>query len=176
MRAIRAELENWLLHGQIDLLVGFSPIELDIAETIDILQERLLVAVPQIYLKKLFPNNFDDKIREFEISINLEAFKSCPFLLVTSGNRIRTLFNHYIKQRGIQLNIALEMESIETLLALACEGMGITIYPEMFANHLSPLVHRNPEFPVHMFPLDDPSTNGHLVLAYHRGQVPVRNG
>ncbi|HPJ03858.1 MAG TPA: LysR family transcriptional regulator [Candidatus Limiplasma sp.] len=162
------ELEDLLLHGQIDLLIGFSPIVLDIAQTVDILQERLLIIVPRQFLIDLFPDSYEAKIRAYEKAVDLKAFEDCPFLMLTSGNRIRTLFDQYIDQHDIHVNILLEMENIETLLSLACEGMGISLYPEMFANHLSPLIYNAPVAPVHLFPLDDPSTYGHLVIAYHR--------
>lgn len=162
------ELEDWLLHGQIDLLIGFSPIVLDVAETVYILQERLLLVVPQKFMMDIFPDNYERKILEFEQGAEVDTFIDCPFLLVTSGNRIRTLFDHYISRRGVTVNIILEMESIETLLSLACEEMGITIYPEMFVKNLSPLMREDPKSPIHFFPINDPSTKGELVIAYHR--------
>ena len=162
------ELEEWLLHGQIDLLIGFSPITLDVAETIDILHESLFLVIPQKFIIDAFPNNYEEKINEFQKGIEVDIFKDCPFLLVTSGNRIRTLFDHYINSRGISINITLEIESIETLLSLACEGMGATIYPEMFVKNLSPLVSTNIISPVQFFPLNDPETKAQLVIAFHR--------
>ncbi len=96
----------------------------------------------QIYTRFIldaFPSNYEKKIGEFHKGIEVDKFKNYPFLLVTSGNRIRTLFDHYINSHGISINITLEIESIETLLSLACEGMDATIYPEMFVKNLRPL-------------------------------------
>ncbi len=161
-------LENWLQHGQIDLIIGFSPINLDAAETIDILQESLFAVVPQRYIKELFPGTHEEKIVEFKKGFNLALIKDYPFLILNSGNRIRTLLDHYLNKHGIQVNIKMEMESIESLLSLAGEEMGVTIYPEMFVKHLSPLMLHEQKSPVYFFPIDDPETIGNLVVAYHR--------
>ena len=162
------ELEDYLLHGQIDLLVGFSPIVLDVAETIDILKERLLLVVPNSFIVQKYGENSAKKIEEFRNSVNVADFVEYPFLMISEGNRLRTLFNSYLNHKKLSVNIILEVESIETLLSLSCEGMGITIYPEMFAKNLSPLLHLCEDSPIHFFPLDEASTIGNLVIAYHR--------
>ncbi|MBN2878063.1 MAG: LysR family transcriptional regulator [Clostridia bacterium] len=162
------ELEEWLLHGQIDLLIGFSPVTLDVAESVDILKERLLLVVPEKYFMEVFPDNYNEKIMEFEHGIDVEVFSKFPFLMMTPGNRVRTLFDRYVKRHNLDINIVLEIESIETLLALACKGMGITVYPEMFAKNLSPLLNHEKTLGALLFPFNDKLTTGKLVVAYHR--------
>lgn len=162
------ELEQWLQHGLIDLLIGFSPVALDTADSVDILKERLLMVVPEKYMKEKFPDNYEQKIKEFEEGVSVETFIDYPFLMMTPGNRVRTLFDKYVKKHNLDINISLEIESIETLLSLACQGMGITIYPEMFAKNLSPLISHDKSLGVLFFPFDDKSTSGRLVVAYHR--------
>jgi len=162
------ELEEWLLHGQIDLLIGFSPVTIDVAESVDILKERLLLVVPEKYFMEVFPDNYNEKIDEFEHGIDVEVFSKFPFLMMTPGNRVRNLFDRYVKRHNLDINIVLEIESIETLLALACKGMGITVYPEMFAKNLSPLLNHEKTLGALLFPFNDKATTGKLVVAYHR--------
>ncbi len=162
------ELEELLLHGQIDLLIGFAPITLDVADSVGILKERLLLVVPEKYMMEAFPENYKEKIKEFEIGVDVDVFRNFPFLLMTPGNRVRTLFDKYLVKHGMDINIILEIESIETLLSLACQGMGITVYPEMFAKNLSPLLNHDKSMGAFFFPFNDKSTNGNLVVAYHR--------
>lgn len=164
------ELEELLLHGQIDLLIGFSPVALDVADSVDILKERLLLVVPEKYIMQAFPKNYEEKIEEFEQGIDVEVFKEFPFLMMSPGNRVRTLFDKYIVKHELDINIIFEVESIETLLALACQGMGITVYPEMFAKNLSPLLNRDKSMGAMFFPFNDKSTTGNLVIAYHRNR------
>lgn len=162
------ELEDLLLHGKIDLLVGFLPVILDIAETIEIFEDRLLLVVPHKFMEKKYGDSTNEMIQQFKQGVSVEQFSDFPFLLVTPGNRVRTLFESYLKQKQLPLNVILEMESIETLLSLSCEGMGITIYPEMFVKNLSPMLKRNKTSHVHFFPLEDKNTVGRLAIAYHR--------
>lgn len=162
------ELEEYLLHGQIDLLIGFSPIVLDVAETINILKERLLLVVPNKLMVQKYAKDTKKMVDKFREGASIEDFLDFPFLMTNQGNRIRTLFNSYLNHKQMSINVILEMESIETLLSLSCEGMGITIYPEMFAKNLSPMLNDNSSSLIHFFPLDDASTIGNLLIAYHR--------
>ncbi len=162
------QLEDWLRHGRIDLLIGFAPILLDEAETMDILLERLLLVVPRKIMTSLYPDSYQEMINKFQMDVDVAAFKNCPYLMMSTENRTRTIFDRYMQHIAMPFNIILEMESIETLLSLACEGMGITVYPEMFVKNLSPFIRSDIDSPVCFFPLNDPSTIGDLVIAYHR--------
>lgn len=162
------QLEERLLHRRIDLLIGFAPIMIDKVETQNILQERLLLVVPQKFMVALFPDNHEKMTQKFQQGADVSAFKSCPYLMMSTGNRTRTIFDHYMKHLGISINIMLEMESIETLLSLAYQGMGITVYPEMFVKNLSLFIQEKADSPVRFFPLNDPSTIGNLVIGYHQ--------
>ena len=162
------QLEEWLSHGRIDLLIGFAPILLEEAETVHITQERLMLVVPKKFMVRLFPANHETMAQEYMRGVDADVFRDCPYLMISTGNRTRTIFDHYVKNRGISVNTIMEMESSETLLSLACEGMGITIYPEMFVRNLSPFVHQEYDSPVYYFPLNDPATVGNLVVGYHR--------
>lgn len=162
------QLEDWLRHGHIDLLISFSPILLNEAETIDLLKERLILVVPYKFMINLFPENHEEMTKKFSSGVDAAVFQNCPYLMMTTGNRIRTLFDQYIKHIGISIKILLETESIETLLSLACEEMGITVYPEMFVKNLSPLLTVATDSLVRFFPINDPSTIGNLVIAYYR--------
>lgn len=161
------QLEEWLRHGRIDLLIGFAPVLLNEAETIHILKERLLLIVPQKFMVELFPKDCAAMVRKFRTGADMNAFKSCPYVMTSTGNRTRTIFDHYMEQLGIAIHVIFELESIETCLELACQGMGLTVYPEMFVKHLSPMFYREGDSPFYTFPLNDPSTFGDLVIGYH---------
>lgn len=162
------QLEEWLLHGHIDLLIGFAPIMINEVETENILSERLILVVPQKFIVALFPDNHKIITQQFQLDVDVRAFKSCPYLMMSTGNRTRTIFDHYMKHLGVPINIILEMESIETLLSLAYQGMGITVYSEMFVRNPGPFIREETNSPVQYFPLNEPSTIGNLVIGYHR--------
>jgi DNA-binding transcriptional LysR family regulator len=163
-----AVLEEMLQHGRIDLLIGFAPILLNAVETVEILHERLFLVVPKTIMKSIFKEKTEFMRGKFTEMADIAVFGHSPFLLMTTGNRTRTIFDHYLKQCNIKPNIILETENIETLLALSLKGMGITVYPEMFIKNLSLLLIQGTESPVDFFPLGDPETIGTLVIGYRR--------
>lgn len=162
------QLEEWLVHGRIDLLIGFAPVMIEEVETVHITQERLLLVVPKSFMVSLFPDDHEKMAEKFKMGVDVNAFRSYPYLMISTGNRTRTIFDHYMKSLGITINTIMEMESSETLLSLAYQGMGITVYPEMFVRNLSPFIRERSDSPVYYFPLNDPSTIGNLVIGYHR--------
>ena len=56
----------------------------------------------------------------------------------------------------------LETENIETAFALAEQGMGITVYPELFLNTL----HAAPSAEIDLLPLPEDDTTGTLAVAF----------
>jgi len=161
-------LEDSLSHGRVDLLVGFGPILLEDVESVDLFQERIFLVVPKELMAGLFPDRLEEMVARFEKNVDVAAFRGCPFLMLSSANRTRIIFDKYVKKLGIPIQTVLEMESIETLLALACKGMGITLYPELFVKNLSFFTDKSEESPVYFFPLAAPSTIGTLVVGYSR--------
>lgn len=164
------ELEEKILHGQIDLIIGFSPIKAEEVETIDILTEKIFLIVPHIILAQQFPDDYENIQKQLEAGVDISLFKDCPFLMMSTRNRVRTITDEYLKKNRIKPNIVIVTENIETLLALCVKGMGITFYPEMFAKKLSPFIMGELGEPVHIFPLNDQSTYGTLVIGYHKGR------
>lgn len=161
-------LEDMLLHGRIDLLIGFAPILLNSVETVEILHERLFLVVPRKIMQDIFGEKTEFMRGKFTESADITAFRQSPFLMMTTGNRTRTIIDRYFKQLGITPNIVLETENSETLLALSLKGMGITVYPEMFLKNLGLYAMQEAASPVDFFPLNDPTTMGTLVIGYLR--------
>ncbi len=161
-------LEDMLLHGRIDLLIGFAPILLDAVETVEILHERLFLVVPKKIMKSIFGERTEFMRGKFTEAADVTPFQDSPFLMMTTGNRTRTIFDHYLKECNVKPNIILETENIETLLALSLKGMGITVYPEMFIKNLSLHLTQESDSPVDFFPLNSPDTVGTLVVGYMR--------
>ena len=163
-----SRLEDALAKGNIDLLIEFSPILLEQVDTVQIFSERLFVVVPKKYITRLFPNSYAEAVHRFKNGFEIEPFAKMPFLLTPIQNRVRNLFQHYVKRHGVSLNVLLESENSETLLSLACKGVGITTYPEMFVNHLSPLITADSSSPVEFFPIEEKDTTANLVIAYNK--------
>lgn len=153
-------LENHIRHGEVDISLSFTPRNQEGIESIELTTDRLLLVVHRRFMEQLFGNKTEDMRKKFLQSADITAFKDCPFLLLNKGNRIRMIIDSYLEKVGIHPNIVLETENTETAYTLALEGMGITVYPEMFMTK-SRTYHG-----VDLFPLTSEDTMATIVVSY----------
>ena len=101
---------------------------------------------------------------------DLNLLKDCPFLLINKGNRVRTLADEMFEDAQITPSIILETENIETVLALAAKGMGITFYPKMFiSSHEVFQSKAENRKGLNFYSLNYPRAHGILGIGYHKG-------
>ena len=90
--------------------------------------------------------------------------------MLHKGNRVRTIADEMFEDAQITPNIILETENIETVLALAMKGMGITFYPRMFiSGHQNILSRSEGHIPVTFYPMSYSKSHGVLAIGYHKG-------
>lgn len=154
------ELEELLRRGQIDLMIVFTPVSEVNVETIPLAEERMLLVVP-----KRFSGQWTAETGE---APELTSFRNAPLILLKRGNRIRSLLERYTAKKGLQLQLLLETENIETAFALARQGMGLTVYPELFLRYIHDL--DAPEEDLDFWPIRDSTVNGLLVVGYEKGR------
>lgn len=162
MEGSSAELNEWLRAGKIDVMISYAPVPTPGAKVTPILRERLLLACPREISRSVFGERREGE----ELDISRLAGK--PFVLLKTGNRVRSMFDAYTAGVKFLPNIILEADNVETTYALAARGMGVTVYPEMFLHSL----HRadmGPSSPLEFFPLPGESTVGTLAVAYPEG-------
>lgn len=167
-----SEMENELKQGALDLMIDFTPITLDGVEYEQLIKERLFLVVPKALLVTHYGACLDAIRSECDRDLDLFLFEKFPFILLRKGNRVRTLLDSYMERIGFVPKIILETENTETAYALAAQGMGVTVYPELFLW----CIPRPPvqERPVEFFPLRDPATTGTLVIARMRGHYQAK--
>lgn len=142
------QLKTYLDNGSIDFVFAadqFSNLEY---EKLELVKEKLFWVYTERYQEEMEQGKFE----------------TVPFLLMIKENRIRGIINQYFDRRGILPHILVESDNIETVLALAARGMGVTVYPEMFLNCLKPGTE------LKSMPLDDSSTDTVLVAAWKKGK------
>lgn len=154
-------LEEFLLHGHIDLYVGTDLNPHPEIETIELYQEELYFVVP----KKLLGNISTDTLTFSDIF-------HFPFLLLSKGNKIRDTFDEYAISKKHLIKPVLETENIETLLELSCSGMGVTVYPEMFFKRHSHL-NNSPDSPVRIITMNESRTSI-LSIGYRKNRYLSR--
>ena len=162
MEGNHQKLNEWLASGEIDVVLGYAPIDVPGALVYPLLQERLFLACPRALTERAFGAGAEKMRRELWRDLDIHALRGCPFILLKSGNRIRSMFDSYLEKKDFMPEVVLETENIETAFALAEQGMGITVYPELFLNTL----HAAPSAEIDLLPLPEDDTTGTLAVAF----------
>ena len=167
------ELDNGLLHGDVDLIIGMLPFRVENVGTVPICEEEILLAVSDAVLERSFPGQAAEIKEQLASHTDLTLLSDCPFLLINEGNRVRTLANEMFADAAITPQIILETENIETVLALAMKGMGITFYPKMLMASHKDINAFNDKVRLHtsmnFYSLDSPKAHGTLAIGFHKG-------
>lgn len=163
-----SELQTSLGKGMLDLLIDYAPIRLDSAEVVEIGRERLFFVVPKHFMDSLYGGEAEAKRREFASGADIGEFKELPFILLAKDDRIRRLTDRLCTQSGVRPHILLETRNIQTAFALSMQGLGITVYPELFLTSRSILPGLPQDArsrPVDFFPIKSELTTQTIVIA-----------
>lgn len=165
-----SELAGDLLHGDVDLIFDMLPFRVENVESVPICEEEILLAVPDAVLERAFPGRLEEIKAQLERHTDLSLLSECPFLLINEGNRVRTIADEMFEDAQFTPKIVLETENIETVLALAVKGMGITFYPRMFiSGHKDIQQKLRDKSPLNFYSLDYSKAHGILAIGYHKG-------
>ena len=159
------QLHEWLSRGEIDALIGYQPIEVPGAEVAALLNERLFLVCPKALTDSLFGADAARLRQDGGQPFDIRAFENQPFVLLKEGNRVRGLLDSCLAKQDFSPAVLLETENIETAFALAEQGMGITVYPELFLTALHPAA-LGADSPLDLFPLPGAETLGSLAIAF----------
>ena len=141
------------------------PIDVQGAQVSVLLRERLFLACPRPFSLEVFSGDENAIRRAREEGADLRLFSGQPFILLKTGNRIRAMLEHYSRSVGFLPRILLETENIETAFALARQGMGITVYPELFLRALH-AEEGGADSSLDLFPLPGEGSMGALAVAF----------
>ena len=118
-------------------------------------------------MEQLFSDRADEMRRRFADGVDILAFKDLPFILLDRDDRVRRMANRLFSRYDITPRVLLETRNIQTAFALAMEGMGITVYPELFLSSRSLLPSgQAARDAVDWFPLDEDLVQT-IVVAYN---------
>ncbi len=163
-------LAGELLHGDVDLIIDMLPFKVEQVETVPICEEEILMAVPDSVLERTFPGRLAEIKEQLSTHPDLRLLQDCPFLMLHKGNRVRTIADEMFEDAQVTPNIILETENIETVLALAYKGMGITFYPKMFIASRNDIQKRS-DFSrtFNFYSMNYSKAHGVLAIGYHKG-------
>lgn len=168
MEGNHRQLNEWLRQGEIDVLIGYMPIEIPGAQVSVMLRERLFLACPRPFSALVFGGDEAAMRKARAEGADIRLFAGQPFILLKTGNRIRAMLDQYAAKTSFLPRVLLETENIETAFALAEQGMGVTVYPELFLRALHEQAGlENPA--LDFFPLPGPDAQGALAVAFMEG-------
>lgn len=170
-----AELDADLLHGNVDLIMGLLPFQVENIETVPICGEEILLVVPDAILEHTFLEHLPQIKEKLAQNTDLSLLSECPFLLIKPGNRVRTIADEMFQEAQFTPNIVLETENIETVMALCAKGMGITFYPKMFISGRQKQTSRDGRFShLNFYSLNYQKAHSVLAIGYHKGHYLSR--
>lgn len=126
-----AEVNEALYKGKVDLILGYeSPDRKNIKSEI-LYEEKVLVAIPD----KIFGEYFDAKQQQELLSrskLQLEELAHCPFIKMGQNTWTAGVFEAFYKDKGLDFKVVLETTSINAMVSLCVEGLGIIICPDIY--------------------------------------------
>ena len=165
-------MEDALQRGKLNLMIDFAPLRLPGAVCEELLQERLFLVVPKSLMTLYYGACYDAVVSECSRNLDLTLFEKFPFILLKSGNRVREMLNRYMDKIGFRPGAVLETENTETAFALAAQGMGVAVYPELFRWCIA--ADTQTQASVEFFPFRDPDTTATLVVAHMKEHYQSR--
>ncbi len=155
-------LEEYLLHGHIDLYIGIDIRKHPDIETVDLYSDNLYLIVPKGIAAEVIGENVPNILPR---SMRLEEFAKYNFVMLTRGNPIRKTVDNYMRKHHLSLSFSLETENSETMFALACKNMGIAIYNDFFLKMHTELISSN-NCPICVIPLEGADYNSMMSIGY----------
>ncbi|MGI6279008.1 MAG: LysR family transcriptional regulator [Acutalibacteraceae bacterium] len=156
-------LEEYLLGGHLDLIFAIDLRSHPDIEKIDLYGEKKYLIVPKKIAKEI--TGLDDTY--IQKPLDLKDFADYDFLLPTKGNRFREVIDTLAEKENVDIKIVLQTEIIETLFALACNGMGITVYNEMYLGKHKDLLNSK-DCPISVVKLNGMPENSHVSIGYNK--------
>jgi LysR family cyn operon transcriptional activator len=128
VRDLRADpIEELLMAGQLDVGIAFHPTEREEIETEPLFDERMLLVVGSTH--PLMQTN----------SLPMKALANVPLALLTRSFATRRLIDDSFRIAGVTPPVRVEMESVESLLAVCRFGVLASIVPERAAQQATDL-------------------------------------
>ena len=127
-------LESLLERGEIDVMIGFAPFRIDRAESFPLMRDRLHLVIPKSLLRDHWgaAEQIEARLSAFRADHAISLFRDFPFVMLKEGDRIRTIMDQVFKNAHIKPLIKFETSNTQTAMALAAEGLGIAVCPELY--------------------------------------------
>ncbi len=164
---ITEELESMLVNGTLDLQIGFLPFQSKLIQSVILGQERLCLIISHKLMQEYFPNPKAAAALIKKNGLDLNAFRNVPFILQKKG-RILNMVSKYFEEIKFQPRVILEHSDLETLLILACDGLGATFSFESNAQKIGGVKQFVESGEVFVFPFQGDDAIAELAISYNK--------
>ncbi len=134
--------------GELDLAIVTMPVRNPVLETVPLLEEQLVLAVP--------PGRF--LVPDGEVS--LADLKDVPFVMFQEGYDLREVTLSACRKAGFEPKVVIEGGEMDSVLRFVSAGLGVALVPEMVA--------REPATGFVAVPLAEPRLTRKLAIARRR--------
>jgi len=125
------QLRKDAIDGKYDFAIVNLPIDEQQLDFIALEPDKMVLVVPNCYLN-LISHTADSEMQK----IDFNQCQNLPFVVLSSAQEMRTFFERLCRDANITPSIAAEVNSLNTALALAKEGVGATLLPLQFIEEL----------------------------------------
>lgn len=162
-------LEERLLQGALDLIVGFTPFQNKDLDICHLVTERLCLMVPKEMFDTHFINSRTVSGHFSEHGADLRAFADFPFLYLEPDNRARVLADLLFQKQQIEPRVLVQTADSQTMLSLCQGGIGCAfVFEEAARDFLAR--YANTPSNVYTFPIMDEIAVTELVIAYQKNR------
>ena len=147
------EIEDILHRAQADITIAAKPQNDFDVVSIPFWTEHIVAVVPQVIMDKQLKAHKDELLRvlETDTSFDWRILGDCPFIALSPQHQSGLPFYKICKELNITPNIVLEAETIDTLLRLCFDGMGVLVCPDIFLYPYQK-IYKSKEHKVYIFP------------------------
>lgn len=160
-------MEQDLLEDRTDFYIGLTPVTSDRIQTITLRQDSVVLVIPKAMMDDFRKSHALPETERFDAHYSINALGKYPFILPTTENRMRFMFNRYVNTLNFFPNILMESDQSDTLFFLALAGIGITIYPQITYSHWEKILTKEILAKVEVVPMKN-MTESKMILAYKK--------
>ncbi len=125
-----AQLRKEAADGKYDLAIVNLPVDTTLLDVIPLEQDTLVLAIHNTMLEKL-PTTFNKN----SSVIDLGQIQNLPFVVLSSGQELRQLFDRLCTVADVHPVIAAEVMGVTSAWAMAQAGVGATLLPLQFVHN-----------------------------------------
>ena len=145
------DIREGLLKNELDLGIVFLPMEHDDLESIPLYKENLALAAPA------------DHALANEPFVTLDILKETPSILLPNTYFLRQTINEQCRLLGFTLQPVLEMTTMEAIINMVGQGVGVTILPKAYLDYIDNKLIRT-------IPIQNPVLTTQIGVVYRKNK------